>query len=132
MTTDLPDLARAIEAQVTATEGVAGLYPPHSALRTILEAGRARTVAATDGEGLVGLREEAGTLVVHIRFAGLSEYPGPALVRRVATAVRHALGDRAEGAEVRVQLCAFVAGADLPEVAGTRRAGGVAGPTGQD
>ncbi|WDF34134.1 hypothetical protein PTW37_04175 [Arthrobacter agilis] len=115
MSPDTVGLARELEAAVAAVEGVVGLYPPHSALRSVLSAGRSR-ILATDGEGLVGLREEAGVLVVHVRFAGTSDHPGPSLVRRVAHVVRTTLGERAAGAEVRVQLCAIVAPADLPRV----------------
>ena len=116
MNTELEILADEIERRVAATDGVAGLYPPHSALRTVLTAGRARAVS-TDGEGHVGLREEGGVLVVHIRFAGLATHPGPDLVRSVAAAVRGALGPRGSDADVRVQLCAIVAGAELSRVA---------------
>lgn len=116
MNTELQLLGDRIEKSVLGADGVAGLYPPHSALKTIFSAGRARAVS-TDGEGHVGLREEGGVLVVHIRFAGLATHAGPALVRRVAAAVREALGERAAGSEVRVQLSAIVAGTELPRVA---------------
>jgi hypothetical protein len=112
MKQELEILAAEIERRVATTDGVAGLYPPHSALRTVLTGGRARAIS-TDGEGHVGLREEGGVLVVHLRFAGLATHAGPDLVRRVAAAVRGALGPRGSDAEVRAQLCAIVAGAEL-------------------